>query len=52
MAENNIFRNPLEYDCIYCARYDFCDLEDIKDHWYNLRDHTKDCFTPDDKKGG
>lgn len=33
-----------KYDCINCINDDICDLEDRKDHAYNLRDGTKDCF--------
>ena len=34
------------YNCKYCANNSICDLEARKDHLYNLRDGTKDCFRP------
>lgn len=33
-----------KYDCINCINNNICDLEDRKDHAYNLRDGTDDCF--------
>ena len=38
---DNIKRN-----CIFCVHYNECDLEAMKDHAYNLRDGTIDCFEP------
>lgn len=35
-----------KYDCVFCIHNDECDLESRKDHAYNLRDGTADCFTP------
>ena len=37
------------YDCIFCIHHDECDLEAMKDHAYNLRDGTDDCFIPHGK---
>ena len=37
------------YDCIFCIHHDECDLETMKDHAYNLRDGTDDCFIPHGK---
>ena len=31
-------------DCKICANYGKCDWEDMKNHLYNLRDGTSDCF--------
>lgn len=38
----------IEWDCAYCTNYGYCDLEDHKDHAYNLRDGSDDCFMPND----
>lgn len=35
------------YNCAYCVHDSECDLEQRKDHAYNLRDGTKDCFELD-----
>lgn len=37
-----------DWDCPYCIYYSDCDLEDHKNHAYNLRDNTADCFVPRD----
>lgn len=37
------------YDCVFCVHYGECDLEAMKDHDYNLRDGTNDCFVPHGK---
>lgn len=39
-----------KYDCRKCANYGLCDLEDMKDHGYNLRDNTTDCFVSKNNK--
>ena len=31
-------------DCRFCINYGKCGLEEEKDHLYNLRDGTSDCF--------
>ena len=35
-----------QHDCFYCIRRTECGVEDWKDHAYNLRDGTDDCFIP------
>lgn len=35
--------------CEDCINYHKCDLEDMKDHLYNIRDGTEDCFKKKDE---
>ena len=34
------------YNCVFCVKTEECDLEQRKDHAYNLRDGKVDCFVP------
>lgn len=37
-----------DFDCLYCVYYGKCGVEEWKNHAYNLRDGTEDCFVPRD----
>lgn len=36
----------MDMRALFCVHDKECDLEDRKDHTYNLRDGTEDCFVP------
>ena len=44
----NLWKPSGDYDCLYCVYWSECGVDDWKDHAYNLRDGTTDCFAPRD----